>query len=36
MNYGDSFFIEAVRRLKGEERLLWRPLLKKGEPMRMD
>ena len=33
MNYGDYFFIEAMRRLKGEERLLWRPLLKKGEPM---
>ncbi len=36
MNYGDYFFIEAVRRLKGEERLLWRPLLKKGEPMRVE
>ncbi len=36
MNYGDYFFIEAMRRLQGEERLLWRPLLKKGEPMRVE
>lgn len=36
MNYGDYFFLEAMRRLKGEERLLWRPLLKKGEPMRLE
>ena len=36
MNYGDYFFIEAMRRLKGEERLLWRPLLKKDEPMRVE
>jgi unsaturated chondroitin disaccharide hydrolase len=33
MNYGDYFFIEAMRRVMGEKRLLWRPLLKKGEPM---
>ncbi len=32
MNYGDSFFIEAVRKLKGEKRLLWRPTWGKGKP----
>ena len=32
MNYGDYFFIEGIRRLNGEERLLWRPLLKMANP----
>ncbi len=26
MNYGDYFFIEGIRKLKGEERLFWKPL----------